>query len=66
MTGPSGNVPLTVVSKTDNGFGDNTIVWEPAGIITNSAADVTYKVTVSGITSAPKSSYTYNVTLIKP
>lgn len=65
MTGPSGNVPLTVVS-TVAGYGDPTIVWEPTGIITNSTSDVTYTVTVSGITGAPSSSYTYNVIIIKP
>ena len=66
MTGPSGNVPLNVVSNNVTGVGDPTIVWEPTGIITNSTADVTYTVTVSGIANAPQTSYTYNVVIIKP
>ena len=64
MTGPSGNVPLTV-NPVATGYGDPTIVWEPTGIITNSTGDVTYTVTVSGIVGAPQTSYTYNVVIIK-
>lgn len=67
MKGPVGAVALTVVSKTDNGYGDNTIVWEPTGIVVNSAADMVYTVTISGIGGAAKnSSYTYSTTIIKP
>lgn len=67
MKNESGSdITLTVVSKTDNGYGDNTIVWEPQGIITNSENDVSYTVTVSGITGAPQTSYTYTATVIKP
>lgn len=66
VKGPSGNITLAIVSSDDNGYGDNTIVWEPVGIVTNSAADVTYTVTVSGVQNAPKTSYTYTTTIIKP
>ncbi len=65
MTGPLGAITLAVISKTDNGYGDNTIVWEPTGIVTNSSADMVYTVTVSGIVNAPKTTYTYTTTLIK-
>lgn len=65
MTGPSGNVSL-IQDPVANGYGDNTLVWEPTGVITNSTTDVTYTVTVSGITGATQSSYTYNVVIIKP
>lgn len=65
MSGPAGAVTLKVVSTTNNGYGDNTVVWEPTGIVTNSTADVVYKVTVEGIKNAPKTSYTYSTTLIK-
>lgn len=65
MSGPEGNIPLTIVSTTAN-YGDRTIVWEPQGIITNSENDVSYEVTVSGITNAPQASYTYTVIIIKP
>ena len=67
MTGPGGtSVPSTIVSSTDNGYGDNTLVWEPTGIITTSTADISYTVTVSGITGADSTSYTYTVNLFKP
>lgn len=65
MTGPLGAIVLTIVSKTDNGYGDNTIVWEPQGINTTSAEDIEYTVTVDGVQKAPQSKYTYAVTLIK-
>lgn len=66
MTGPKGNIVLTVVSRTDNGYGDNTIVWEPQGIILGSNADVQYTVNVTGIINATSSSFSYNVTIINP
>lgn len=65
MKGPGGNITLLVISKTDNGYGDNTIVWEPQDIVTNSASDVVYTVTVSGISGIASGSYTYTVTIIK-
>lgn len=67
MTGPGGaNVPVTVISRTANGYGDNTIVWTPTGIDTTSPTDVSYTVTISGIVNAPQSSYTYTTTLFRP
>lgn len=69
MTGSSGNVALNVVYKKANDgkiAGDNVIVWEPTGIVKNSTEDVKYTVTVSGIKNAPKTSYTYDVIIIKP
>jgi uncharacterized protein YkwD len=66
MTGPSGVISLNVISRTDNGYGDNTIVWEPTGINTSSSSDITYTVTVSGITGASATSYTYSVILFQP
>ena len=51
MTGPGGvAVPLSVVSRSGDGIGESTIVWEPQGITTSGDADATYTVTVSGIT----------------
>ena len=50
MTKDAANVPLTVISRTDNGFGDNTIVWEPSGLSFGPGqADQTVSVTVSNI-----------------
>lgn len=65
MTGPSGPVTLTV-NPVQNGYGDNTLVWEPVGVITYSNNDLTYTVTINGITGAPSSSYNYSVIIIKP
>ncbi len=65
MTGPSGAVSLLVNTVVD-GYGDNTIVWEPTGINTSSITDVTYTVTITGVGNTSSSTYTYNVTLIKP
>ena len=50
MTSNGVAIPTTIVSSTDNGFGDNTLVWEPAGLPASYSADVVYNVTVSGIT----------------
>lgn len=60
-------VTLSVISRTANGYGDNTIVWEPSGIATNNKSDIAYSVSVSGIqgTGVP-SSCTYVVTLFDP
>lgn len=68
MTDASGNaIPLTIISNTDNGYGDNTIVWEPTGINTTSTSDVSYNVTVGNVkVSNVDSTYTYKVTIIKP
>lgn len=65
MTGDSGNIPVTIISAGGS-YGDKTIVWEPQGIITNSNADVSYTVTVSGITGAAQTSYTYTSIIFKP
>ena len=51
-----------------NGYGDNTLVWIPQGVTyTQAAADVTYHVTISGISGggAP-SSIAYDVIVIDP
>lgn len=66
MKDANGNLSLSVVSKTKKNIGDNTIVWEPKNIVKNSEKDIQYTVTVNGIKNAKKSSYTYNVTIIKP
>ena len=65
MTGDSGNIPVTIISAGGS-YGDKTIVWEPQGIVTNSNADVSYTVTVSWITGAAQTSYTYTSIIFKP
>lgn len=57
-----------VISRTDNGYGDNTLVWTVAGVPTTApAADRPYVVTVDNvlINGSPQS-YTYTVTVINP
>ncbi len=65
MTGPSGAVALNVVSSTAS-YGDKTIVWEPTGIDLSNVNDVEYTITVSGITGAAQTTYTYTTTIFKP
>lgn len=68
MTDPSGtSIPCSIISSTSNGYGDNTIVWEPTGINTNSTSDIAYNVTVSNVNvNSGDSTYTYKVTIIQP
>jgi hypothetical protein len=67
MTQGATNVPTTIISDVDNGYGDNTIVWVPAGIPSSVTNDLTYNITVSGITgSGVPASYSYSVTLFDP
>ena len=60
-------IDLTIVSRSVDGIvGDNTIVWEPEGVITNSDEDITYTVTIKNVKNAQYSRYTYGVTIINP
>lgn len=67
MTQNGNNVPLSVISKTDNGYGDNTIVWQPSGLPSSVTNDLPYVVSVTGIsgTGIP-ASRTYTATLFNP
>ena len=58
------NLSLTIVSKTDS-YGDNSIVWKPIGIDLNTNSDQKYTITISNITNASQTSYSYSTTLIK-
>ncbi len=67
MTQNGTTVPLSIVSRTDNGYADNTIVWEPSGLPDSVTSDLPYVVTVSGISgSGIPSSKTYTTTLFDP
>lgn len=69
MKGPEGDIDLNIVSNEYNQFsfiGDNTIVWEPQGVITNSSTDQSYTIVVSNVENTTQSSYTYEVTIIEP
>ncbi len=60
------DIPVQVVSRTEK-VADNTIVWEPQETMPEpTTGDLIYTVTVSEIGNAPKSTYSYNVTIIKP
>lgn len=66
MTADGASVPVTVVSRTDNGIGDNTIVWEPSFPPTSLNGELSCTVTVAGIGGGGPSSRTYTVTLFDP
>lgn len=67
MTGPGGVVvPVNVISNNANGYGDNTIVWEPTGVNLSSTSDLTYNVIITNVGSAPLSTYNYDVVIFKP
>ena len=58
-------VPVTVVSRTDDGYGDNTIVWQlPSGHAV--VAGTTYVVTITGVAGAASTTYAYQVKPINP
>lgn len=67
MTQGATSVPVTVISRTQTGVGDNTIVWTPTGVPSTVTSDLPYTITVSGITGAgvPASS-TYTSTIFNP
>jgi hypothetical protein len=67
MTQGATNIPTTVISRTDNGYGDNTIVWTPTTPPASSGPDTPYNVTVASISgSGVPVSYNYTVTLFDP
>ena len=60
-------VVLNIVSSNTNGYGDNTLVWEPSGLIFSAGqADRTFDIVVSDIGNADQSTYSYQVTVIDP
>lgn len=64
MTQGFTNIPTTVISRTDHGFGDNTIVWTPAGLPVSPGPDIAYQLTVSNIGGpGTPHSHSYTVTL---
>jgi len=67
MTGPSGTPVSLTVAEVKNGYGDNTIVWTPSGIVTNSTYDINYTVQIGNvIVDGSPQSYTYTVTICQP
>jgi uncharacterized protein YkwD len=68
MTEGAQPVSLSVVSRTDNGYGDNTIVWEPSGLsFTSGMQDRRFTVTVSNIlVGGSPQTKVYDVVVIDP
>lgn len=59
-------VQLNIVAR-NGGYGDKTLIWEPTGIVTNSASDIKYTVKVNNVTvDGVAKNYTYTVTIFKP
>ncbi len=57
-------VGVSVVSRTDNGFGDNTIVWEPTITLTK---NVRYDVSITGVSgNSIPTTFAYTVQPIDP
>jgi uncharacterized protein YkwD len=68
MTENGSPIALSVVSRTDNGYCDNTIVWEPSGLsFVPGMQDRTITVTVSNIlVSGSPTTETYTVVVMDP
>lgn len=62
MTDNSGASVTTTLEPLANGYGDNTLVWLPTGIITSSPIDLAYTVNINNvIVSGVSQNYSYVV-----
>jgi len=60
-------VVLNIVSSGVNGYGDNTLVWEPSGLVFSAGqADRVFDIVVSNVSNSGQSVYSYRVTVIDP
>jgi hypothetical protein len=73
VTRSGSNVATTIVSSTDNGYGDNTLVWTLAGAPDGTAdypatsSDTPYSVNVANVkVGGVAQSYTYSVVVFDP
>ncbi len=57
-------IPVSIISRDQNFYGDNSIVWEPNGIDLTNADDVTYTVSILNVRSAAQRDYTYKTTIM--
>lgn len=65
LLGPGGKELTVIRDSTSAGFGDSTLVFRVLGVpATRPLVDTTYRVSITGIASAPWDSYGYDVTLI--
>jgi len=67
MTLNGDGVATSIISSNQAGVGDSTLVWTPTNLPSSLSTDMTYSVTVAGITGAGvPASYNYTVTLFDP
>lgn len=67
VTDSSGNAVSTeIISDSDTGYADNTLVWTVAGFPKTVIQDDSYTVTVSKISGSGPASYTYTVNAFNP
>lgn len=60
-------ITLAIVSNNTNGYGDNTLVWEPAGLVFSPGqTDRSFDIVISNLSNADQSEYAYRVTVIDP
>lgn len=60
-------IALNIVSRSANGYGDNTLVWEPSGLVFSAGqTNRSFDVVVSNVSNAGQSEYSYRVTVIDP
>ncbi len=68
MTSSTGdNIAVNIVSSTDNGYADQSLVWEPSGIVKDAEQDIKYHVVIDNFTvNGVAKKYEYDVTVFKP
>ncbi len=68
VTVDGSSVPVSIDSRTDNGYGENTIVFQPSrSDWMNAGADTTYTVTIAGVSIGGQTrTFTYDVTVFDP
>lgn len=60
-------VSLDIVSSSVVGYGDNTLVWEPSGLVFSyGQADREFEIVVSNVSNAGATTFSYRVTVIDP
>lgn len=61
VRGPSGDLPVTNISRDNDGYGiANNIQWRATGL----AASTSYTVTIAGVRGAPQGTYSYTFRIV--
>ncbi len=67
MTRNGIGIPVSVVARNSSGTGDNSLVWVPQTPLPKGAADITYRVIISGVRSPDgRASYSYATKAFDP